>query len=84
MSYDAAEHIFRAYSHGRDTDKDSRRMVYYSESQSLSGPWKKLTPMLRADAHDDQVGKRKYNAIRSCVLRLQAFFSRDEGTTDGI
>ena len=71
--YDAKEHIFRAYSHGRDTDKDSRRMVYYTESPGLTGPWKKLVPMLRADAHDDEIGKRKYNAIRAEIHDMSAF-----------
>jgi len=71
--YDAKERIFRAYSHGRDTDKDSRRMVYYTESPSLTGPWKKLKPMLRADTHDDEVGKQKYNAIRAEIHDMSAF-----------
>lgn len=71
--YDTKEGIFRAYSHGRDTDKDSRRMIYYSESQSLPGPWKKLAPMLRADAQDDRVGERKYKAIRAEIHDMSAF-----------
>ncbi len=77
VGYDTKEGIFRAYSHGRDTDKDSRRMIYYSESQSLSGPWKELTPMLRADAQDDRVGERKYEAIRAEVHNLSAFRYHD-------
>ncbi len=77
VGYDTKEGIFRAYSHGRDTDKDSRRMIYYSESQSLSGPWKELTPMLRADAQDDRVGERKYEAIRAEVHSLSAFRYHD-------
>jgi len=71
--YDAKERIFRVYSHGRDTDKDKRRMVYYSESQTLSGPWKELVPMLRAEAQDDRVGERKYQAIRAEIHNMSAF-----------
>lgn len=71
--YDEKEQVFRAYSHGRDTDKDSRRMVYYTESPSLTGPWEKLKPMLRADAHDDGVGKQKYNVIRAEIHDMSAF-----------
>jgi len=71
--YDAKEGIFRAYSHGRDTDKDKRRMVYYSESQCLSGTWRELTPMLHADAQDDRVGEQKYGAIRAEIHNMSAF-----------
>ena len=71
--YDAKEGIFRAYSHGRDTDKDKCRMVYYSESPSLEGPWKELAPMLRAESQDDQVGERKYKAIRAEIHNMSAF-----------
>ena len=71
--YDEKKRIFRAYSHGRDTNEDSRRMVYYTESPSLTGPWKELAPMLRADAHDDEIGKQKYNAIRAEIHDMSAF-----------
>ncbi|MEO2002859.1 MAG: hypothetical protein ABGY41_02020, partial [Candidatus Poribacteria bacterium] len=65
--------VFRAYAHGRDTDKDSRRMVYCAESRSLSGPWSALEPMLRATPEDDAVGARKYGATRAEIHNMSGF-----------
>jgi hypothetical protein len=71
--YDPNANLFRAYAHGRDTDTDKRRMVYYSESPQLSGPWQELKPMLRASPRDDEVGQEKYGAIRAEIHNMSGF-----------
>ena len=40
--YDNKTSLFRAYALIRGNDKDARRMIAYTESPHLEGPWKPL------------------------------------------
>ncbi len=71
--HDNKANLFRAYSLARGTDKDARRMIYYTESPRLSGPWEPLRPMLGASPQDDEVGAKKYGAIRAEIHNMSGF-----------
>jgi len=71
--HDNKTNIFRAYALTRGTDKDKRRMICYTESPCLSGPWQPLSPMLSATPHDDTVGANKYGAIRAEIHNMSGF-----------
>ena len=71
--YDDSAQLYRAYAHARGTDRDARRMVHYTESPRLSGPWTPLRPMLGATPEDDAVGARKYGAIRAEIHNMSGF-----------
>ena len=45
----------------RGTDKDNRRMIYYTQSPHLSGPWNTLQPMFGASPKDDVIGAEVHN-----------------------
>ena len=46
---------------------------YYTDSPSLSGLWKDLKPMLRANSHDDKVDDQKYKSMRAEIHNLSGF-----------
>ncbi len=71
--YDERENIFRAYALMRGTDKDNRRMIYYTQSPHLSGPWNPLQPMFGASPKDDVIGAEKYGAVRAEVHNMSGF-----------
>ena len=65
--------LFRAYALIRGDDKDARRMIAYTESPSLEGPWKPLKPMFGATHQDDEVGKERYGADRAEIHNMSGF-----------
>ena len=73
VTYDARNQLFRAYSLGRFDDKEKRRVICYTESPTLEGPWKESQPMLEPTNWDDEIGRRKYGALRAEFHNLSAF-----------
>lgn len=71
--YDNKADLFRAYALIRGKDKDARRMIAYTESQRLEGPWKPLEPMFGATERDDEVGTQRYSAIRAEIHNMSGF-----------
>ncbi len=71
--YDNKACLFRAYALTRDTDKDARRMIHYTEGRHLEGPWAPLQPMFRANRQDDEVGVERYGATRAEIHNLSGF-----------
>ncbi len=71
--YDNRNALFRAYALTRDTDKDARRMIHYTESPHLEGPWARIEPMFRATPRDDEVGVERYGAERAEIHNLSGF-----------
>ena len=71
--YDKRTDRFRAYALIRDTDKDARRMIAYTESPRLEGPWQPLQPMFRATEADDAVGAERYGAARAEIHNMSGF-----------
>jgi len=71
--YDSRCHIFRAYSIVRFNDKEKRRVICYTESPSLEGPWKEPQPMLEPNSWDDEIARRNYKAIRAEFHNMSAF-----------
>ena len=71
--YDNRTDLFRAYGLTRDKDKDARRMIAYTESPHLEGPWKPLEPMFRATYQDDEVGAERYGADRAEIHNMSGF-----------
>lgn len=71
--HDKKASLFRAYALTRDTDKDARRMIHYTESPRLEGPWAPLRPMLRATAQDDNIGAERYGAQRAEIHNMSGF-----------
>ena len=71
--WDAHSRLFRAYSIVRFDDRDKRRVICYTESPSLEGPWKDSEPMLEPTHWDDEVGRRKYGALRAEFHNMSAF-----------
>ena len=73
VTYDARSLVYRAYSLERSDDKEKRRVISYSESPSLTGPWKTSQPILEPTSWDDAVAYRKYGALRAEFHNLSAF-----------
>ena len=73
VTYDSRDELFRAYSISRFDDRDKRRVICYSESRSLEGPWKVSTPMLEPSSWDDEMARRKYGALRAEFHNMSAF-----------
>ena len=73
VTYDAAGSVYRAYSIERFADREKRRVICYSESPSLAGPWKDSRPILEPTNWDDEVARRKYGALRAEFHNLSAF-----------
>ena len=73
VAHDNKANLFRAYALTRGTDKDKRRMICYTESPHLSGPWQPLRPMLGATQQDDAVGAEKYGAMRAEIHNMSGF-----------
>ena len=71
--WDPHSRIFRAYSIVRFDDRDKRRVICYTESPSLEGPWKDSLPMLEPTHWDDEIARRKYGALRAEFHNLSAF-----------
>ena len=71
--WDPHSRIFRAYSIVRFNDSDKRRVICYTESPSLEGPWKDSLPMLEPTHWDDEIARRKYGALRAEFHNLSAF-----------
>ncbi len=73
VTYDARGLVYRAYSIERSDDKEKRRVICYSESPSLAGPWKTSYPIVEPTSWDDAVAYRKYGALRAEFHNLSAF-----------
>lgn len=73
VSYDNEENLFRAYSIQRFDDRNKRRVICYTESPSLNGPWKESKPIIEPDSWDDEMAYRKYNGLRAEFHNLSAF-----------
>lgn len=71
--YDRKTELFRAYALIRGKDRDARRMIAYTESPSLEGPWKPLEPMFGATDPDDKVGVDRYDADRAEIHNMSGF-----------
>ena len=73
VTYDPTAQIYRAYSITRYDDREKRRIICYSESPSLEGPWKESLPMLEPTSWDDEMARRKYDALRAEFHNMSAF-----------
>ena len=71
--WDKQTEMFRAYGLIRGDDKDARRMIAYTESPRLEGPWKPLVPMFGANDRDDEVGVERYGADRAEIHNMSGF-----------
>ena len=71
--YDPRGGVFRAYSLTRLDDRDKRRIICYSESPALAGPWKDAVPIFEPTHWDDEIGRRKYGALRAEFHNMSAF-----------
>ena len=71
--YDKKTDLFRAYALIRGNDKDARRMIAYTESPRLEGPWKPLEPMFGATDADDEIGVQRYDADRAEIHNMSGF-----------
>ncbi len=71
--YDKTRDLFRAYALIRGNDKDARRMIAYTESPRLEGPWEPLEPMFGATDVDDEVGAQRYGADRAEIHNMSGF-----------
>ena len=54
-------------------DRDKRRIICYSESPVLAGPWKDAVPIFEPRHWDDEIGRRKYGALRAEFHNMSAF-----------
>ena len=73
VTWDSRIGIYRAYSIVRSDDKERRRVIHYTESTSLEGPWKKSQPALDPTSWDDAMAEKKYGALRTEYYDLSAF-----------
>ncbi len=73
VTYDRAASLYRAYSIQRFDDVHKRRVICYSESPSLAGPWKDSYPILEPSSWDDEIARRRYGALRAEFHNLSAF-----------
>ncbi len=73
VTYDSKNRIYRAYSIVRFDDKEKRRVICYTESPSLQGPWKESEPILEPTNWDDEIAHRRYGALRTEFHNLSAF-----------
>ena len=58
VTFDANDPVYRAYSIVRFDDKENRRVICYTESPSLEGPWKDSRPILEPNSWDDEIARR--------------------------
>ena len=73
VTFDPVDHIYRGYSLARHNDTVARRVISYTESPGLEGPWKELVPCLEPSSWDDEMGRQKYDAIRAEFHNLSGF-----------
>ena len=73
VTYDARGQLYRAYSMTRFDDQKKRRLIAYTESPALAGPWKAAQPMLEPTSWDDEMAGRKYGALRAEFHDMSAF-----------
>ena len=73
VTWDAVDSVYRAYSIQRFDDVHKRRVICYSESPSLAGPWKDSYPILEPTSWDDEIAHRKYDALRAEFHNLSGF-----------
>jgi len=73
VTWDARDRVYRAYSIERSGDREDRRVICYTESPALEGPWKESCPVLEPTSWDDAVGWRRYGALRAEYYDLSAF-----------
>ena len=73
VTFDVAANLYRAYSIQRFDDRHKRRVICYSESPALTGPWKDSYPVLEPGSWDDEVAHRRYGALRAEFHNLSAF-----------
>ncbi len=73
VTFDTAANLYRAYSLQRFDDRHKRRVICYSESPALTGPWKDSYPILEPGSWDDEVAHRRYGALRAEFHNLSAF-----------
>jgi hypothetical protein len=72
VTFDARAQLFRAYSIVRFGDREKRRVICYTESPSLEGPWKDSRPMLEPSNWDDEMAHRKFGALRAEFHNMSA------------
>jgi len=73
VTYDGIDQVYRAYSITRYPYENNRRIICYTESPSLVGPWKDSQPMLEPDCWDDEIARRDYGALRAEFHNMSAF-----------
>ena len=73
VTWDSRDQVYRAYSIERTGDRDERRVICYTESPALEGPWKESRPVLEPTSWDDAVAWRRYGALRAEYYDLSAF-----------
>ena len=73
VTWDPVDSVYRAYSLQRFDDSEKRRVICYSESPSLAGPWKDSYPILEPGNWDDEIARRRYGALRAEFHNMSAF-----------
>lgn len=73
VTYDPRDRLYRAYGLCRYDDENRRRVIGYTQSESLEGPWKELQPAFEPTSWDDEIARRKSGAMRAEFHNLSAF-----------
>jgi hypothetical protein len=76
VTWDARDRLYRAYSIEREPTEDvdlRRRVITYTESPALEGPWKDSHAIVEPNSWDDAAAKRKYGALRAEYYDLSGF-----------
>ena len=72
VTWDSRDQVYRAYSIERSGDREDRRIICYTESPALEGPWRDRVRCWSRRA-DDAVAWRRYGALRAEYYDLSAF-----------
>ena len=73
VTFDHKAGLYRAYSLSRFGDREKRRVICYTESPRLEGPWKASTPMLEPTHWDDEIAHRRHSALRAEFHNMSGF-----------
>ena len=73
VTHDSEANLYRAYSISRFDDWRNRRVICYTESPRLEGPWKEAQVMLDPTSWDDEIARRRHGALRAEFHNMSAF-----------
>ena len=73
VTFDDQASLYRAYSLSRFNDRHKRRVICYTDSPSLEGPWKPSLPMLEPTHWDDEIAHNRHGALRAEFHNMSGF-----------